>query len=216
MRNCSLRVSATLVMFVCALGAHAGGRDKREICRVETRVVSKPIPFDVRYEISRLVGPGRCQKMRDGQAGEVTRTYSVYFVDGKEIGKALVSTDRTEPVDALYAMGKSGIETSRGSFHRGKVMTMTATGYDPSPATIGRGATGRTCTGRRAGYGCVAVDPRVIPLGTLLFVEGYGVALACDKGSAIKGNRLDLCFTSRRQAIQFGRRSVKVHVLQSR
>jgi len=202
-------------MFVCALGAYAGKRDK-EICRVETRVVSKSIPFEVRYEFSRLVGPGRCQKAREGHEGDVTQTYNVYFVHGQPVGKALVSTDRTEPVDALYVMGKSGIETSRGFFHRGKVLTMSATGYDPSPATIGPGATGRTATGRRAGYGCVAVDPSIIPLGTLVFVEGYGFALACDKGSAIRGNRIDLCFTSRSQALRFGRKSVKVHVLQNR
>jgi 3D (Asp-Asp-Asp) domain-containing protein len=179
-------------------------------------VVSKEIPFEVHYEFSRLVGPGRCQKARDGQTGEVTKTYCVYLVDDQPIGKALVATERTEPVDAVYLMGRSGISTSRGSFSRSKILTMSATGYDPSPTTIGRGATGRTCTGRHAGYGCVAVDPRVIPLNTLVFVEGYGFALACDKGSAIRGNRIDLCFASRGQAMKFGRKQVRVHVFKDR
>ena len=215
MRNCSLRVSATLVMFVCALGAHSSGRDK-ETCRVETRVVSTPVPFKVRYEFSRLVGPGRCIKMRNGRDGSITKTFDVYFVNGHKISEALVQSDKTAPVDALYAMGKSGFETSRGYFHRSKILTMTATGYDPSPETIGRGATGRTCTGQRAKYGCVAVDPRVIPLNTLIFVEGYGFALACDRGGAIRGNRIDLCFASRSQAMRFGRRTVRVHVFSER
>lgn len=215
MRNCSLRVSATLVMFVCALGAHAGGRDK-EINRVETRVVSTEIPFNVHYEFSRLVGPGRCIKARNGQSGSITKTYNVFFVEGHPVGKALVSTEKTEPVDAVYHMGKSGFATSRGSFHRSRILTMNASGYDPSPQTIGRGATGRTATGRHADYGCVAVDPRVIPLNTLVFVEGYGFALACDKGSAIQGNRIDLCFSSRSQALRFGRRQVRVHVFADR
>jgi 3D (Asp-Asp-Asp) domain-containing protein len=215
MRNCSLRVSATLVMFVCALGAHAGGRGS-EICRVETRVVSTSIPFNVHYEFSRLVGPGRCIKARNGKDGSITKTYNVYFVDGHPIGKALAYTEKTPPVDAIYQMGRSGFETSRGSFHRSKILTMNASGYDPSPATIGRGATGMTATGRHADYGCVAVDPRVIPLNTLVFVEGYGFALACDKGSAIRGNRIDLCFKSRSQAIRFGRKQVKVHIFSDR
>jgi len=215
MRNCSLRVSATLVMFVCALGAHAGGRD-REICRVETRVVSTPIPFDVHYEFSRLVGPGRCIKARNGQEGSIIQTYNVLFMDGHPVGKTLISTEKIRPVDAVYAMGKSGFVTNRGSFHRSKILTMNATGYDPSPATIGRGATGRTATGRHAGFGCVAVDPRVIRLNTLVFVEGYGFALACDTGGAIHGDRIDLCFSSRNQAMRFGRKQVRVHVFTNR
>ena len=92
-------------------------------------------------------------------------------------------------------------------------MLMEASAYDPSPATIGPGATGRTAMGLRATYGHVAVDPRVIKMGTKVFVEGYGFAIASDKGSAIKGNRIDLCFDSRSTALAFGRKKVKVHVL---
>ena len=117
MRNCSLRVSATLVLFACALGALASGRGK-EVGRVEARVVSTPIPFDVRYEFSRLVGAGRCVKVQNGKPGEIVKTYNIYFVDGKPVGQALASTDRTEPVAAVYHMGRAGIETSRGAFHR--------------------------------------------------------------------------------------------------
>ena len=62
-------------------------------------------------------------------------------------------------------------------------------------------------------YGVVAVDPKVIPLGTKLYIEGYGYAVAEDTGGAIKGNRIDLCFTSRAQADNFGRRNVKVYIL---
>jgi 3D (Asp-Asp-Asp) domain-containing protein len=86
---------------------------------------------------------------------------------------------------------------------------MSASAYDPNP----RGGTGRTSLGHRAKFGHVAVDPKVIPLGSLLYIEGYGFALASDTGGAIKGNRIDLCYNSRAQAFQFGRRKVKVHVL---
>jgi 3D (Asp-Asp-Asp) domain-containing protein len=68
----------------------------------------------------------------------------------------------------------------------------------------------------RATYGLVAVDPRVIPLGTHLYVEGYGFALAADTGGAIKGNRIDLCYDSVAFANRFGRKKVRVHVLETR
>lgn len=59
----------------------------------------------------------------------------------------------------------------------------------------------------------VAVDPSVIPLGTLVNVEGYGVALALDTGGAIKGNIIDVHFDNVTQCIQWGRRQVKVTIL---
>lgn len=215
MRNCPLRVCSALFLFACALGAHAGGKGKED-SSVVTRTVSKEIPFEVHYEFSRLVPGGRVLKVREGKPGEVVSTYRIYMADGKVVGKELVEVTKTPAVDAVYHMGKAGFGTSRGSFRRNRVLTMSASAYDPSPATIGRGATGRTATGQRAGYGVVAVDPQVIPLNTLVFVEGYGFALACDTGGAIKGNRIDLCYGSRSQALRFGRKQVKVHVFHKR
>jgi 3D (Asp-Asp-Asp) domain-containing protein len=101
---------------------------------------------------------------------------------------------------------------SRSSFARSKSMIMSATGYDTSPQTL-PGSNGRTATGMVARYGVVAVDPRVIPLGTYVYVEGYGFAIASDTGGAIKGNRIDLCFNSRRESLAWGRRRVTVHIL---
>lgn len=102
---------------------------------------------------------------------------------------------------------------SRGYFSGRNTLVMIATAYDPGPACNGGSRTGRTATGLKAGYGVVAVDPRVIPLGTHLYIEGYGRAVAADVGSAIKGDRIDLCFGTRHQADEFGRRKVIVHIL---
>ena len=71
----------------------------------------------------------------------------------------------------------------------------------------------KTATGTRAVRGVVAVDPRVIPLGTKLYIEGYGYAVAADTGGAIKGNRIDLVMNTVRECRKFGRRQVKVHIL---
>jgi 3D (Asp-Asp-Asp) domain-containing protein len=75
------------------------------------------------------------------------------------------------------------------------------------------GCSGITKMGLRAGRGVVAVDPNVIPLGSRLFIPGYGNALAGDTGGAIVGNRIDLGYENQSEAMQFGRRAVTVYVL---
>lgn len=74
----------------------------------------------------------------------------------------------------------------------------------------------RTATGTWPSRGTVAVDPRVIPLGSELYVEGYGPAVAADTGGDIKGQRIDLYMESYEEAIQFGRHQVLVEVLKER
>ena len=90
------------------------------------------------------------------------------------------------------------------------VMSMEATAYLP---TDGSG-TGMTATGIPATYGVVAVDPGVIPLGTRLYIPGYGEAVAADTGGAINGYKIDLCMESYEECMNFGRRTITVYVLQ--
>lgn len=210
MRNCSHIVSAACIVLLCSISAFAA-KKQEEKKAVETKVETKAIPATVEYQFSRLVGPGRIQKIQDGKPGEVRRTYEIIRKDDKPVDKKLIKEERVEPKPTLFAMGKAGFPTSRGAFGRGRVMTMQASAYDPSPAS--NGGSGRTKMGYRVAYGHVAVDPRVIPLGTMVFVEGYGFAIASDIGSAIKGNRIDLCYRNRSEAMEFGRRNVRVHIL---
>lgn len=108
---------------------------------------------------------------------------------------------------AFAQMAKYGLQ--RTSYVSASALSMVATAY-----TAGcYGCTGITASGYRAGHGIVAVDPRVIPLGTRLYIPGYGVAIAGDTGGAIIGNRIDLGFNSLRDAFQFGRRTVTVYRL---
>jgi 3D (Asp-Asp-Asp) domain-containing protein len=74
---------------------------------------------------------------------------------------------------------------------------------------------GRTATGLRARKGIAAVDPGVIPLGTKLYIEGYGEAQAADIGSSIKGNRIDLCFDSLKECKAFGKRNIIVYLVEN-
>ncbi len=88
-------------------------------------------------------------------------------------------------------------------------LEMEATAYLPDDGT----GDGITATGVPATYGVAAVDPDVIPLGTRLFVPGYGIALAADTGGAIDGHIIDLCYEDYDEAIYFGRRDVDVYLL---
>lgn len=71
---------------------------------------------------------------------------------------------------------------------------------------------GNTASGLPVGVGVIAVDPSVIPLGTRVFVPGYGPAVAADVGSAVKGNIIDLWMPSTKDALAWGRRTVTITV----
>ena len=90
-----------------------------------------------------------------------------------------------------------------------KTMVMTATAYTEDDA----GCIGITYSGHYFRRGLVAVDPTVIPLGTRLYIPGYGYAIADDTGGAIKGNRIDLAFESIDDAYQFGVQKVTVYIM---
>jgi len=100
---------------------------------------------------------------------------------------------------------RAGAEPSR--YSRTLVVTASAyTAYDD-------GNSNRTSRGNPVHKGIVAVDPNTIPLGTRLYIPGYGYAIADDVGGAINGNRIDLAFDSRGQALEFGVQRVTVYIL---
>jgi 3D (Asp-Asp-Asp) domain-containing protein len=94
-------------------------------------------------------------------------------------------------------------EVSRGAE---RVMMMEATAY----TWTGQ----RTASGTWPAVGTAAVDPEVIPLGTRLWIEGYGEAVAEDTGGLVKGNIIDLYFPTEDQCWQWGRRQVEVRILE--
>ena len=162
---------------------------------------------------------GVTKLVREGVPGLVERTACIRMEDGRELERDVLSTNWLRwPVSRIVAQGTRPVIrtyiTSRGHTVRyTDTLTMTATAYYPGPESCGVNAKGITKSGARATYGVVAVDPRVIPLGTRLYVEGYGFATALDTGSAIKGYKIDLCFDTYREAIMYGKRKVKVYIL---
>ncbi|MBS1716097.1 MAG: G5 domain-containing protein [Armatimonadetes bacterium] len=215
MRNCSAKLFALAV--IVSLLTSAQAKQSEHAVRKETKTESKTLASPTVYEFSREVGPGRVVKQQIGKPGYVKKTYEVVFDGDKVVSKSLIKTEKVEPTPTIMAMGRKGYNGSRHvglRLHCTRILEMTATGYDTSNRSNG-GWGGRTSLGVKAGYGIVAVDPRLIKLGTLVFVEGYGFALAADTGGAIKGKRIDLCFESASMAEAIGRRKVKVHVFDS-
>jgi len=150
--------------------------------------------------------------LRHGQEGRVKRVWRIWQMDGVETSRGIVSEEvLEEPSETVVLRGTRDAPTRGGDWRRPLIMEATA--YDPGPKSCGKWASGYTATGAKAEKGVVAVDDRVIPMGTRMYIPGYGFALAADRGSAIKGMRIDLCYATYDEAIQFGRRNVKVYLL---
>ena len=97
---------------------------------------------------------------------------------------------------------------SRGT----RTLTLVATGYCPCAKCNYPYGGQPSYLGYPLKKGIVAVDPRVIPMGSRLYIEGYGDAIAADQGNAIKGNRIDLCFSTHQEALNWGIKTVRVTV----
>jgi len=97
-----------------------------------------------------------------------------------------------------------------------KYYLMTATAYYPGPECTHPFTDGLTAIGDVAGRGCIAIDDKNGPLkmGQRVFVEGYGYGKCNDRGSAIKGWKIDLCFSTYEEAINWGVKLVKVYILE--
>jgi uncharacterized protein YabE (DUF348 family) len=151
------------------------------------------------YKSDASLPPGEIRKVQ-GHDGAKVRRYAVSYVNGEEAGRDLVDEHfDPEPVDTvIYYPTRTGANESQpadaGSVQR--TLRVYATWYDP--ASSGRAASdesyGRTANGSVVTYGIVAVDPAVIPLGTKMFIPGYGYAVAADTGGAVKGYIIDLGF----------------------
>ena len=88
-----------------------------------------------------------------------------------------------------------------------------ASGYSANDPV--QGTDNMTATGKEAGVGIIAVDPDVIPLGTKVEIKNMGFFTAEDTGGKIKGNRIDICFDSKKEAQEFGKKGVWVQIIDS-
>ncbi len=151
--------------------------------------------------------------MIDGIVGPETKA-ALSNVENKE-KPAPMATKKIKVKETKRAARKTN-EKKTKSYHPQHVVKelfMNSTAYTAQCA----GCSGITATGINLNthpeLKVVAVDPSVIPLGSRLYIQGYGYAVAGDTGGAIKGHRVDLFFPQQSKALDWGRRTVKVNVL---
>lgn len=210
----------------------------RNFTEEETYVVA--IPHNVEYCYDASLPKGEEKVLTPGRDGQIQCVASVCYVDGVEVSRNILEqTVISQPVDAVIAIGTAGttmpdvtpetpeapakpvigdgiIITPNGetlTYTSSKKMTATAyTNTDP-------GCTIWTAIGTLCRVGAIAVDPKVIPYGTRMYIVSddgryiYGIAVAEDCGSAIKGNRIDLYFDTDAECWTFGIRSCTVYFL---
>ncbi|MEH7887056.1 ubiquitin-like domain-containing protein [Bacillus sp. JJ1609] len=189
------------------------------VIRVEkvTDVVEEPINYAVITKNDSNLEKGKQKVVNEGQEGLLSKRYEVVLENGKEVSRKLVSEKKMkEKQDKVVAMGTKVLvaQVSRGSSEpAGKEIYVSSTAYTANC----NGCSGYTATGinLRANPNAkvIAVDPRVIPLGTKVYVEGYGYAIAADTGSAIKGFKIDVFFPSKSDAFRWGNKRVKIKIL---
>ncbi|WP_368993576.1 ubiquitin-like domain-containing protein [Caldifermentibacillus hisashii] len=188
------------------------------IVRVEkvTDVVEEPLEFATVTQKDSNLESGKQQVVQEGKTGKVQKTYEVILENGQEVSKTLISENVMEnATDKIVAVGTKEMTqlVSRGT-KTGKEFYVSSTAYTASC----NGCSGKTATGidlhANPGAKIIAVDPSVIPLGTKVYVEGYGYAIAADTGTRIKGNKIDVFFASQSDAYRWGQRTVKIKILQ--
>lgn len=202
------------------------------ITRVEevTDTKEEVIDFSTVRRNDSSLEQGTEEVIASGSDGLLERTYKVTLENGKEVERELVNEEvKKESEQRIVAVGTKVIEqtVSRGGSSSSSntesketssdndVLYMEATAYNWDCGSCS--GTGRTATGYNVKAnpdGVIAVDPSVIPLGTKVYVEGYGYAVARDTGGAIQGNKIDLHMRTIEEARQFGRQRVKVEIIE--
>jgi uncharacterized protein YabE (DUF348 family) len=192
-----------------------------KVTRVEkvTDVVEEPIDYAVVTKKDSDLSKGKEEIVQQGEEGLVERKYEIVKENGKEVSRKLLSEKTLkESKDKVVNVGTKVLvaQVSRGaseSSGSGQELYVNSTAYTGSC----NGCSGVTSTGinlnANPNVKVIAVDPSVIPLGTKVYVEGYGYAVAADTGSAIRGNKIDVFFPSKSDAYRWGRKQVKVKIL---
>ncbi len=212
-------------------------------------VYTEAIPFDTLYCYDATLMQGEERVLTEGTEGVLQFRDSVYYVDGKEVTRTEIDqTVLQEPVHRLIAVGMGvelpdyppdeppiASEPEKVPVEPGTVLigdgfiitadgeTLTFSHSDIFRATAYHnsdpGCTIYTAIGTLCRVGAIAVDPKVIPYGTRMFIVSndgkyiYGVAVAEDCGGSIKGNRIDLYFDSVAECNTFGIRDCTVYFL---
>ncbi|MFK4375844.1 3D (Asp-Asp-Asp) domain-containing protein [Bacillus sp. RC218] len=155
----------------------------------------------------------------EAKAREIEKAKEEAKAKSQEIAKAKEEAQAREIEKAKAKEATKTQEVSKNNTQSAKrELTVVATAYTADPSENGTyGGRVLTAMGHdlttNPNMRIIAVDPKVIPLGSKVWVEGYGEAIAGDTGSAIKGNRIDVLMGSKSKAMNWGRQTVKVKIL---
>ncbi|MBW9157683.1 3D domain-containing protein [Clostridium tagluense] len=183
-----------------------------------TETKKKPIDFKTVIKADNNTLTSQSKVSQVGKPGEKSVTSNVTYENGKEIARELIKeTVIKAPQSKIIVQGTlKAITFSRGgsSNNAGKIINVKATAYSAADGIN----SAYTSSGKKAvrnpnGYSTIAVDPRIIPMGTKLYVEGYGYAVAADTGSGIKGNFVDVFFNTNAEVSNWGVKYIKVQLL---
>jgi resuscitation-promoting factor RpfB len=201
-----------------------------KVIKVEkvTDVVEEPVDFAVVTRQDAQLPKGEQRIISPGEKGRVSKKYEVVLENGKEVSRKLIETKMIkESKNRIVAIGtkvaksrpahtqsRSVQTVSRGQKHAAREIYVVASAY----TAYCQGCSGTTRMGinLRANPSAkvIAVDPNVIPLGSKVYVEGYGYAIAADTGSGINGYEIDVFIPKQSDALRWGRKRVKVRILQ--
>lgn len=185
-----------------------------QIVNVEKKqlVQNESINFETVVEKDKNLDKSVSKVKSEGVNGEKQVTYEVVYKDGVETSRNVTSTKTIkEPKNEIVVKGTGQVYASRGgeSINYKEKINCVATAYSGDRTT----ATGRSPVRNPGGMSTIAVDPSFIPLGSKVYVEGYGYAIASDTGGAIKGNIIDLFLNSSSECKSWGRRPVTVLIV---
>jgi len=211
-----------------ALDAPIGPGMSISVVRVSHRMetAEKEVPFKTVVRTNDEVYKGIETVISKGSNGAIRENILITYHDGQEVNREVVGQEVVKaPEDQLVEKGtKDILVTSRGAVRIKKAIYMTSTAYDATFESTGKHpgdpGYGITRSGTQVRPGVVAVDPKVIPLGTKLYVKSldggpdYGFASAEDTGGAIKGNKIDLYYESPSDVRKYGKKKVLVYILE--
>jgi 3D (Asp-Asp-Asp) domain-containing protein len=148
-----------------------------------------------------------------GTTPEETQQVRVTYHDGVAVYEDILKKKVVpRPVFTLTLFSRdSGHPVKTYDLMKAKRLVMRATGYYVGERYV---PSDTTFLGIKLRRGLVAVDPKVIPLRSRLYIKGYGYAYAADTGSAIKGNRIDLAVKDKKEEAKFNRKQITVYILE--
>ncbi|KLU62074.1 cell wall-binding protein YocH precursor [Peptococcaceae bacterium CEB3] len=177
---------------------------------VAYRTQEIPLPVPVEYRETRALPPGMKEILAEGSQGTERRVFKVVRTAGRVRQTVVEESVLAQPQKRVILQNSKTVpgepaDVARLRVTRAFTVEATAYTYTGNP----------TASGVYPHRGLIAVDPRVIPMGSRVYVEGYGYAVAADTGGAILGKRIDLFFPSERECIDWGRRPIKIYLLKA-